>query len=273
MKQESAKPEHSFPDLLKGSEYKAVDPDSERAANLLGLAIAIVVHAEKDNVKKDVGEKWLRAFEAEREQVRHFRQNEDRFYQQHPIHSGQRNPPADDPLNFYWNRIQQWLKEALFVAINWHELYELIKIQPLIFRKGGTKWWDEVKSVCVRVATTTDTTFDPINEIKRISEKHSKAQEQVKKPAETEQKAAINVHISGDVKAEKIQIGHDATIQEQTITEEKKKGIIWKVLKVIVKIIGAIVIGIIVAVVINILGDFGWIGKIKIIIYNIFTSK
>jgi hypothetical protein len=59
----------------------------------------------------------------------------------------------------------------------------------------------------------------------------------------------------------------------QPAKEQKKKGVIWKILKIIVKIIGAIVIGIIVAVVIDIFGDFGWIGKIKIIIYNIFTSK
>jgi hypothetical protein len=55
--------------------------------------------------------------------------------------------------------------------------------------------------------------------------------------------------------------------------DEKKKGIIWKILKIIVKVIGAIVIGIIVAIVIDILGDFGWLRLIKEFIYNGMLPK
>ncbi len=65
---------------------------------------------------------------------------------------------------------------------------------------------------------------------------------------------------------ENLQIGDHACIPNHDRTEEKKKGIIRKLLKIIVRIIGAIVIGIIVAVVIDILGDFGWLQSIKVFI-------
>jgi uncharacterized protein YqgV (UPF0045/DUF77 family) len=51
------------------------------------------------------------------------------------------------------------------------------------------------------------------------------------------------------------------------------KGIIRKLIKIIVGIIGTIIIGIIGAVVTDILGDFGWLEKIRTTIHNILTPK
>jgi DNA-binding CsgD family transcriptional regulator len=182
MKQE---PERSLPDLLVGSEYVCSSPDHYRQANFLGQAIAVVVHTKKDNVEQYIKDNWFKLFEAEREQVSQFRQNTNKFHKQHPSQPGHRNLSIEDDLKFYWNRIQQWLKQALFGKIDWHELYDLIGIQPLIFRTGGTKWWDDVKSVCMRVETTTDKTFSPINEIKKISEGYCGAQKQIEEVPQT----------------------------------------------------------------------------------------
>jgi hypothetical protein len=188
MKQESAKPERSLPDLLTGSEYMRSNPDHYRQANLLGLAIAIVVGAERGDVRKNGKKKLLSAFEAECAKVENHRQKENEFYKRHPLHPGHLNPLPDDPLK-YGDRIRNWLEKALLLGnIDWDELYNLIGLQIVICKGGRTDWWEAVQSVCKRVKTTTDTNFDPIIEIKTISEKHSKAQEQVKEPAETKQK-------------------------------------------------------------------------------------
>jgi hypothetical protein len=88
------------------------------------------------------------------------------------------------------------------------------------------------------------------------------------KPAEKEQKAPINVHME-NVQAKNLQIGHDASIHEQQITEEKKKGIFIRLLKVI----GAIVVAVIAAIVVDIFADFGWLQSIKAFIYNILWPK
>lgn len=89
-----------------------------------------------------------------------------------------------------------------------------------------------------------------------------------KKPAEREwdttpakdekEKAAINVHISGDVQAESVQIGHDSSIQKQTVTGEKKRGGVKKLLKIIAAIVGFL------AALFTCLGYLlGWLGPIK----------
>jgi hypothetical protein len=52
-------------------------------------------------------------------------------------------------------------------------------------------------------------------------------------------------------------------------TAQKKKGILRKLLKWLVGIIGAIIVSIIA----DILGHFGWIERIKTIVHNILTSK
>ena len=102
-------------------------------------------------------------------------------------------------------------------------------------------------------------------EQKPIEASGGKADLPNEKPVEAEQKAAINVNISGDVKAENLQIGHDSSIHRQTGTQQKNKGILKKSLK----IGGAIIVSIVAAVVTDILGDFGLIEGIKAFIYRI----
>jgi len=85
------------------------------------------------------------------------------------------------------------------------------------------------------------------------------------KPTETGQKATINVNISGGVKAENLQIGHDSSIHSQTRTHQKNKGILKKSLK----IGGAIIVSIVAAVVTDVLGDFGLIKGIEAFIDRI----
>jgi hypothetical protein len=77
-------------------------------------------------------------------------------------------------------------------------------------------------------------------------------------PSETE-KGNVNVNIFGGVQAGNLQIAQDASIHEQSVTEEKKKGIVRKVLK----IVGAIIVGIIASLLADILCGFGWFGRIK----------
>jgi hypothetical protein len=84
-----------------------------------------------------------------------------------------------------------------------------------------------------------------------------------------EKSGNVNVSIFGDIQARNLQIAHSASIQEGVGTEKKKKGILKKLLE----IIGTIIVGIIVAVVTDILGDFGWIERIKTIIQNILIRK
>jgi hypothetical protein len=76
----------------------------------------------------------------------------------------------------------------------------------------------------------------------------------------------------GDIQAENLQIG-SGSIHKQQVTDEKKKGIIGKLLKIIASIIGAIVVSVIAAIVVDIFTDFGWLQSIKEFIYNIFQTK
>jgi len=92
------------------------------------------------------------------------------------------------------------------------------------------------------------------------------------KPAGTGQNINIQnfTGILGSVQqAENLQIGDNSSIQKGVRAEDKKKGI----LKRILGYIGTIIIGIIAAVITDILGDFGCIKQIKIIIHNILTPK
>ena len=77
-----------------------------------------------------------------------------------------------------------------------------------------------------------------------------------KKQAETEQNVPINVRIE-NVQAKNLQIGTNASVYEQTVIGEKKKGIIRKLLG----IIGAIVAFF--AAVLTILHLLGWLEAIK----------
>jgi len=94
------------------------------------------------------------------------------------------------------------------------------------------------------------------------------------KPEETEQKTTpakiINIEnfkgILGDVQAENVQTGNHASTHKQTVTAEKKKGILKKILKWLVGIIGTIVVT-------DILSDLGLIKWIRIVFHNILTHR
>jgi len=167
-----------LPDLIAGSEFRISEAEQRRAANLLGQAIAIVVQAKKDAAEQDGRKMLLEAFVIECEKVEQFKQKRCKFYQQHPRHPDDRNPSSDDPLK-YPKRIQTWLEGALFGGIDWHGLYELIYLQVGLYKtykSDRTEWWERIQSVCESVATTTDSAFDPINEIQKISEHYSRAE-------------------------------------------------------------------------------------------------
>jgi hypothetical protein len=82
-----------------------------------------------------------------------------------------------------------------------------------------------------------------------------------------ERKGNVNVNIYGDVQAENLQIANDASIQEQPIAEEKKKGSIKKLLKIIATIIAFI------AALLTSLYHLGWLEPIKAFIDKILWPK
>jgi hypothetical protein len=61
----------------------------------------------------------------------------------------------------------------------------------------------------------------------------------------------------------------DLPAEKRAEPEQKKKGILKKLLKWLVGIIGAIIVSIIA----DILGHFGWFERIKTIVHNILTNK
>jgi len=92
--------------------------------------------------------------------------------------------------------------------------------------------------------------------------------EQKGAPAKAE-KGDITVQIEGDVRAENLQIGHDAYIHKQTGTVEKKKGIFKRLLK----IIDTIIVALFIAFLADILGHLGWTRRITDFIYGILAPK
>ena len=163
--------------LLSGSEYESKDTDSHREANLLGLALAIVVQAQKDNLTMPQKNDYLSSFEAEVTKVVTYRKNAREFYRRR---TQKYKSPDTGNEDFFQNMMLKWLKASLpGNACDWDGLYKLIKIQVLMFKSGPTDWWKEVQSVCKRVETTVDT-FDPITEILRITKEYHAKNETVR---------------------------------------------------------------------------------------------
>jgi hypothetical protein len=82
-------------------------------------------------------------------------------------------------------------------------------------------------------------TIDVLEALKSQFERQERKEvESQQYQAEIGQKATINVNISGDIQAENLQIGHDSSIQKQTVTREKKSGGVKKILKIIAAIVG-----------------------------------
>ena len=167
----------SLPPLLSGSEYESKDTDSHREANLLGLALAIVVQAQKDNLTMPQKNDYLSSFEAEVTKVVTYRKNAREFYRRR---TQKYKSPDTGNEDFFQNMMLKWLKASLpGNACDWDGLYKLIKIQVLMFKSGPTDWWKEVQSVCKRVKNTVDT-FDPIAEILRITKEYHTENEPVR---------------------------------------------------------------------------------------------
>ncbi len=82
-----------------------------------------------------------------------------------------------------------------------------------------------------------------------------------------ERKGNVNVNIYGDAQAKNLQIANDASIHEQPIAEEKKKGSIKKLLKIIATIIAFI------AALLTSLYHLGWLEPIKAFIDKILWPK
>jgi hypothetical protein len=224
VEQEHIEPKSSLPDLLPGSQFRISDAEQRRAANLLGQAIAIVIQADKDAVKEDGRKKLLEAFEVERAKVEEFKQKRAKFRQQHPQHPDDRNASPDDPLK-YPKRIQAWLEGALFGGIDWHGLYELIYLQVGLYktyRSDRTDWWQRIQSVCESVATATDSAFDPINEIQKISENYRRAEIEQSKG----QKAKPKKHGKGKLN-EKVKniLQAEPTLSAGEIVEKMTRGV------------------------------------------------
>jgi len=158
----------SLPALLPGSEYKDDDPDSYRSSNLLGLAIAIVVHAEKDRATKLQKQTLFNLWEEERKKVSQYLKKLAEFnYRQAPsIYSAPDD--SEDPWGLI---IQNWLHKSLFEAPDWEFLHSIILTQR------ESVWWKKLKDICMRAETSTEP-FDAIAEIQKISEEFRTEQEQ-----------------------------------------------------------------------------------------------
>jgi len=184
---EKPKHESSLPPLLPGSGYSIEDPDLCHTANLLALAIAIVVYVEEEKVSEDDKKRLLDLFEKEREKVKLYLKKSDNFQVRHvrgvPPNSG--DTKFENP---YPRIVQNWLKNSLSGTPDWDRLYARIdELQLVMFKQGHTDWWDKVKSIC-RKAKTTIGSFDVVSEIRKISEEFG-----AEKPAETGQKTKVTI--------------------------------------------------------------------------------
>jgi hypothetical protein len=167
--------ENKLPALLMGSEYKCANPNKRRAANLRGLAIAVVVRTEERQVSEEQKRVWLDLWEEERQKACEYRMRKwQRDYRRKP-HSYAK-PDKKDCKPEGWG-IRKWLRESLFgKEIDWYRLHRLITT-PLNPRPDhNCTWWRTVKDICEDV-----TEFDPVAEILNTSNEYVKPSS---KPAE-----------------------------------------------------------------------------------------
>jgi hypothetical protein len=167
MNREKPKHEFSLPPLIPGSGYVIGDPDLCRTANLLALAIAIVVYVDEKKVSEDGQNKLLDLFEKECERAKLYLKKSNNFQVRHirgvPPDSG--NAKFENP---YPRIVQNWLKNSLSGTPDWDKLHDHIELQLVMFKQGHTDWWDKVKSICRRAETTVGS-FDVASEIRKFS--------------------------------------------------------------------------------------------------------
>ncbi len=160
-----------LPPLLSGSEYKTDDGDIHRGMNLLGLAITIVVYAEKNGVSGDCKKAWLTSFEKEYKRAQLYHKKTINFNARHSSHI---TPIPDDTgcASPIYKMTFDWLRRSLLDSPNWERLYQLIKIQTTWLRNDpSADWWNKVQSICRKVETAVDP-LDPIAEIWRITQEY-----------------------------------------------------------------------------------------------------
>jgi len=93
-------------------------------------------------------------------------------------------------------------------------------------------------------------------------------------PSAREDKPDVNIHISGGIQAENVQIGNHASIHKQPKAEERPKfSILGWMRKKIYHLLGVIIASLFVAILIDIFGDLGWLQQIKAFIYSIFQLE
>lgn len=258
IEQEHVEPEFSLPSLLPGSEYEFDDPDLNRRANLLGLAIAIVVQANEKGVSETDKKAWVELFEQDYKKVELYTKNLVKFWNRDNvtpmmISRGKipKSPYRDRSL--YYRRVRQWLSNSLSKAPDWFELYKLVRsqIQSHKKKRSGTDWWEKVKSVCERAETSVDD-FNPISDIQKVSEKYRVKEEQVELT---------------DTKEKTIQPTSET---EQDIPPAKRLGT-WTFIKKALKIFGAIIAFL--AALLTIFHLLGWLEPIRAFIYNIVSHN
>lgn len=155
--------------MLSGSEYKCANPNKCRAANLRGLAIAIVVRAEEQKVSKVRRRIWFTLWENERKEAQEYQFRKwERNYRRDPRSYGEPNKKYCTPEGA---GTRNWLRKSLFgEGVDWYRLHKLIFTELKRSSNHNCKWWRDVKDICE------DTTgFDPVDKILKLSNEYAEA--------------------------------------------------------------------------------------------------
>lgn len=174
------KTKNRLPHLLKGSEFKRANPNHHRAANLKGLAIAIVVRAEEQKASKVRRRVWFTLWEKERKKAQEYAMRRaERNYRRDPRNYAPPDKKSCKPEGS-WTR--KWLIESLFgERVDWYRLHRRIFTELNKSPDHNCEWWRGVKDICEDVSD-----FDPVAEILKMSEEYAKSSEE---PAKRKRKA------------------------------------------------------------------------------------
>lgn len=159
-----------LPDLLPGSEcgseYKTDDPDYWRFANILGMAISIVVHAHKDNIPKPQRQAWFELWQKECKKIEQYKV---RGYELMRHYHNDTYPEVDFDFDMlHLDLIRDWLESSLFSEPGWSNLYPFISSEVKPSECCINKWWLKLKDICRPVQISTES-LDPIARILKIS--------------------------------------------------------------------------------------------------------
>ena len=167
---------NKLPALLPGSEYKYANPNKHRAANLRGLAIAIVVRAKEQKVSKIRKRIWFTFWEKKRKEAQKYAMRRWECNYRRAPH----NYAPPDKKNCKPERwgTRNWLRKSLFgEEVDWYRLHSLIFTELNQSPDHNSKWWRAVKDICEDI-----TGFDPVAEILKISNEYVKPLEKLTEP-------------------------------------------------------------------------------------------